>query len=156
VKITVVAVGHKMPVWVKEACQDYLKRFPPDFPIELFEIRPAVRAESSIAERLMDEEARRIEEKIPKHSTLIVMDERGAQWTTRELSSALQDYHNQAEELCFVIGGADGLSPALKSKACRQLALSRMTLPHALARIFLIEQLYRAISLLKNHPYHRD
>lgn len=155
-RMTVVAVGHKMPPWVREASEDYLKRLPPDFPLELIEVKSAIRTETSVTERLLEEERKRIEDKLPKGSQLIVLDERGALLSTRALSSLLEAFHETSSPLAFVIGGADGLAPPLKSRAHKVLSLSKMTLPHGLARVVLIEQLYRAVSLLKNHPYHRD
>lgn len=154
-KLTIVALGHKMPGWVQTGVEEYTKRMPPEARIEVVELKPEDRANKS-TEKLLEAERLRIEAALPRQATRIVLDERGEMWTTRQLADALKGWMDDGAAPCFLIGSADGLSPELKKSASRQIALSRFTLPHGLVRVMLAEQLYRAWSLLRNHPYHRD
>lgn len=155
-RISVVAVGQKMPGWIREACEEYLKRMPREYPVQLIEIKPASRTDSRPVERLLEEEYERIQERIPSDAIVIALDERGALWSTRELAQQIDHSSHETRDTVFLIGGPDGLHTELKKKATHQLGLSRLTLPHGMARVILCEQLYRAISILNNHPYHRD
>jgi 23S rRNA (pseudouridine1915-N3)-methyltransferase len=154
-KLTLIAVGDKLPGWADEATAEYLKRMPREARVELVTVKPEKRASQS-AQTLKQAEALRILEKIPAGSRLIALDEHGRQVTTRELADLLTRWLESGQDTCLVIGGADGLAPAILEKAETTLALSRLTLPHAFARVLLAEQLYRAVSLLNNHPYHRE
>lgn len=147
-RIRVVAVGSRMPQWVVAACTDYLKRLGRDTRISLVEI--ATRAASA------KQEGERLLTALEEREYVVALDERGRELTTRELATWLEARRADGRDLAFVIGGADGLAPEVRARADFQLALSRLTLPHALARVLLIEQLYRAHTLLANHPYHRD
>ncbi|MGQ0833893.1 MAG: 23S rRNA (pseudouridine(1915)-N(3))-methyltransferase RlmH [Gammaproteobacteria bacterium] len=147
-RIRVVAVGSRMPQWVDAACTDYLKRFGRDTRISLVEI--ASRAASA------KQESERLLAALEEREYIVALDEHGRELTTRELATWLEARRADGRDLAFVIGGADGLAPEVRARADFQLALSRLTLPHALARVLLIEQLYRAHTLLANHPYHRD
>jgi 23S rRNA (pseudouridine1915-N3)-methyltransferase len=155
-KFLVVAVGNRMPAWVDTAVADYAKRMGRDQPLELVEIRAASREGGVPAARAMAQEAKSIRAAIPRDARLVVLDERGADTTTRALSQHMEKWMAGGDDVAFVIGGADGLAPELKASAHQTLRLSSLTLPHALARVLLAEQLYRAMSLLKNHPYHRE
>jgi 23S rRNA (pseudouridine1915-N3)-methyltransferase len=154
VRITVVAVGQRQPAWVDQAVADYLGRFPADFAVTLKEVKPEPRTGTPV-ERLMAAEAVRLNAAIPKGDLVIALDEHGREWTTTQLADALRGWRDSAESVSFAIGGADGLDPAFKRNARLLLRLSSLTLPHALARVLLVEQLYRAWSILANHPYHR-
>ena len=136
--------------------QDYAKRFAADWPFELIEIKPEKRTANRSVETVLAVEADRIRAQIPRQALTIALDERGEQLTTRELSARMTSWAREAPSAAFVIGSADGLDASLKTSAHFRLGLSRLTLPHGLARIFLVEQLYRAVSLLSAHPYHRD
>ena len=152
-KLRVVAVGNKMPAWVNAACNEYLKRIADS--VEFVEIKPEKRqAGKSVAQILRAEEARIIAT-LPRNAVRIALDERGEAWPTRTLASNLAQWMREGKSVVFIIGGADGLSEELKRDA-KLLSLSALTLPHALARVVLIEQLYRAFSILDQHPYHRD
>lgn len=153
-KISIVAVGQRQPDWADTAVADYLARFPADFRVELKTVKAETRAGQPAA-KLMAAEAERIRAALPAGSLLVTMDERGRDLTSAQFAQQLGKWRDAAESPVFVIGGADGLDPALKSEARLLLRLSAMTLPHALARVLLAEQLYRAWSLLANHPYHR-
>jgi 23S rRNA (pseudouridine1915-N3)-methyltransferase len=156
VKLKIIALGGNQPAWVADGVQEYGKRFAADWPLELVEIKPEKRAANRSVETVLAAEADRIRAQVPRQALTIVLDERGDQLTSRELSARMTAWAREAPSAAFVIGSADGLDAALKSNAHFRLGLSRLTLPHGLARIFLVEQLYRAVSLLSAHPYHRD
>ena len=155
-KLKLIALGANQPAWVADGVQEYAKRFAADWPFELVEIKPEKRAASRSIEAVLAAEADRIRAQIPRQALTIVLDERGDQLSTRELSARMTAWAREAPSAAFVIGSADGLDATLKTSADFRLGLSRLTLPHGLARIFLVEQLYRAVSLLSGHPYHRD
>lgn len=154
--ITVLAVGTKMPHWVDYAVADYSKRFGREIQFQLREIKPEKRGAGINAAQAMAAEEERIVAAIPSHSYLIVLDERGKALTSMELADWLKRWQQQGDNLCFVIGGADGLTDRLKQRANLLLRLSSLTLPHGMVRVLLTEQLYRAQSILHNHPYHRE
>lgn len=155
-KLLMVAVGHRMPAWVDAAVADYAKRMGREAPLELVEIRAAAREGGVTAARAMAQEAKGIRAALPRKARMVVLDERGADVTTRALAQRLEKWMGEGGDVAFLIGGADGLAPELKDDAHEMLRLSSLTLPHALVRVLLAEQLYRAMSLLKNHPYHRE
>lgn len=154
-KILILAVGDKLPAWADAAVTDYVKRMPREARVEVLPVKPEKRAGQS-AERIKALEAARILERLPAGCALVALDEHGREPTTRELAQTLDGWLHSGRDVALVIGGADGLAPELLQRAEATLALSRLTLPHALARVLLAEQLYRAWSLLANHPYHRD
>lgn len=154
-RLNILAVGDKMPSWAEEATAEYLKRMPREARVELLTVKPEKRAGQS-PDTLRQAEAARLLDKFPAGARLVALDEHGRQVTTRELADLLARWLGSGQETCLVIGGADGLAPTILEKAETSLALSRLTLPHAMARVLLAEQLYRAVSLLNNHPYHRE
>lgn len=157
-QLLIVAVGHKMPTWIEAGFQEYAKRMPPELRLELREIKPEQRSGSRIAATVMQLEAARIEAALPRHCRLVALDERGKDLTTVQLASQLEQWQQTGGEgstVAFVIGGADGLDPVLKSRAQQLIRLSSLTLPHGMVRVLLAEQLYRAWSITQNHPYHR-
>jgi 23S rRNA (pseudouridine1915-N3)-methyltransferase len=154
-QLIVAAVGHKMPGWIEAGFQEYAKRMPPECRLVLKEIKPVDRAANKSAENVMAQERARIEAVLPKTGRVIALDERGTVMTTLELSQQLSIWQQHGGDVSFVIGGADGLDADFKQNADSLLRLSNMTLPHGLVRVMLAEQLYRAWSILKNHPYHR-
>lgn len=153
-KITVIAIGQKMPLWCSQACEDYLKRFPSTWSVELKALKAEDRGSKPV-QKVMQLEAERIRSAIPKDSFLVVLDERGTDYTSQKFANTINKWATLATNVVFVIGGTDGIDSTLKSKANAMMRLSSMTLPHALARVFILEQLYRSWSLLHNHPYHR-
>lgn len=155
-KLTLIAVGHKMPDWIAAGVDEYVRRMPPDLPLQLVEIKPGYRAAGEDGARARQIEAARILAALPPGSAPVALDERGAQVMTRELADWLAGWMREGVSPAFVVGGADGLDADVKARAVRTLGLSRLTLPHALARVVLTEQLYRAVCILRNHPYHRD
>ena len=153
-------VGHKAPDWVTAGFGDYARRMPREARIELTEIKPAVRSRqaqsgASIAQVLASEKAR-ILAAVPTDSVKIALDERGKSLSTAGLARKLADWMQLGRDVSFMIGSADGLDQSLKNDADLLLSLSAMTLPHAMVRVMLAEQLYRAMSLIQNHPYHRE
>jgi len=154
-RLILLAVGDRLPAWAEAATAEYLKRMPREARVDLLEIRPENRA-GRAAGSIKQAEAVRLLEKQPAGSRLVALDEHGAQLSTRELADLLRRWMASGRDTCLMIGGADGLAPSILERAETTLALSRLTLPHALARVLLAEQLYRAASLLRNHPYHRE
>lgn len=153
-KISVIAVGLKMPNWANEASEDYLHRFPSDWKVELKTVKAEDRNTKSVP-KVMEAEALRIRAALPKDSIIVIMDERGKDLTSMKLAEQLNRWGDQGRPIAFIIGGADGIDPTLKAEAHFMIRLSSMTLPHAMARVLLLEQIYRSWSLLHNHPYHR-
>jgi len=154
-RVRVIAVGTRMPSWVRNACDEYLTRLRGSLPIALTEIEPASRRAGGAPQAVAREGERLLAALLPADH-VIALDERGRELTTRELSAWLGSRMQQGEDLAFLIGGPDGLAPEVLARSNYTLALSRLTLPHALARVLLTEQLYRAHCILANHPYHRD
>lgn len=155
-KIRILAVGHKMPAWIEAGYQEYARRMPPEAALELLEIKPEKRAAGASTARIQKLEGDRILAALPTQALLVSLDEHGRQPSTEELSALLARWMREGAQPCFVIGGADGLDASVKSRSDMLLGLSRMTLPHGLVRVLLAEQLYRAVTLLKGHPYHRE
>lgn len=154
-QLLIVAVGHKMPAWIEQGFDEYAKRMPPELRIVLKEIRPEQRSSSRTAATVMQLEAARIEAALPKQCRIIALDERGKDWSTMQLADALTGWQREGGDVALLIGGADGLDPALKQRADMLLRVSSLTLPHGMVRVLLAEQLYRAWSITRNHPYHR-
>ena len=154
-RLVIVAVGQRVPDWAQTAWDDYAKRFPFELKVELKAVKTEPRASKTL-ESLYAAERVRIEAAIPKGSRIVALDERGTTLTTMALASKLQNWQLGGDDVAMVIGGPDGLDPAFKSAAHERLRLSDLTLPHAMVRVLLIEQLYRAWSINANHPYHRE
>lgn len=146
-RLTIITVGHKMPDWVNTATQDYMKRMPADCSIEIKEIKPDLSPAK---------EAVKMSLAIPKGSRVIALDERGKDQTTQQLATQLANWRQEGVDIAFLIGGADGLDTSIKENAQALWRLSSLTLPHAMARVLLVEQLYRAWTILQGHPYHRE
>jgi 23S rRNA (pseudouridine1915-N3)-methyltransferase len=155
-KLLILAVGNKMPEWITNGFNEYTKRMPREASILLIEIKPEPRTTGKTVPQIMEAEAQRIEAALPKDVTRIVLDERGAALTTKQLSQKMHDWLGSGRDVAFIIGGADGLHQSVRDTAQQLLALSALTLPHGMVRVLLAEQLYRAHSLLHNHPYHRE
>ena len=154
-KLRIVALGHRMSAWEASGYAEYAKRLPRDYLVELVLLKPAARDSGKPAVQLLAGEALRIRAACAGY-TVVALDERGSAWTTRQLATRLKNWRERAQDVAFVIGSADGLDTAVKRDASAVFALSALTLPHTLVRIILVEQLYRAASILAGHPYHRD
>lgn len=154
-RLTIVAVGLKVPDWAQTAYDDYAKRFPPELKVELKAVKTEPRASKTL-ENLLAAERIRIEGAIARGCRVVALDERGAAVTTRALAEKLKGWQLSGDDVAIVIGGPDGLDAGLKQSAHERIRLSDLTLPHAMVRVLLIEQLYRAWSITINHPYHRE
>ena len=154
-KLWVVAVGQRVPDWAQTAWDDYAKRFPPELRIELKAVKTEPRGSKTL-DTLYAAERERIEAAIPRGCRIVALDERGTTLTTVALAGKLKQWQLDADDVALVIGGPDGLDPAFKQAAHERIRLSDLTLPHAMVRVLLVEQLYRAWSINANHPYHRE
>ena len=153
-KLRIVALGHRMPGWVVAGFDDYARRLPRDFPLELVELKPEPRDRGRTLAQILAAEASRLAIACTGFRT-VALDERGDAWSTRDFATRLRRWRDAGEDIAFVVGSADGLSAEVKSQSAAVMALSAMTLPHGLVRVLLAEQIYRAVTLLAGHPYHR-
>ena len=155
-KLLVIAVGQRVPDWAQTAWADYAKRFPPELRLELKAIKTEPRSGGKTTEQIMTAERQRIEAALPSGTHVVALDERGSALTTAALAAKLSQWQGQGGDVALLIGGPDGLHPALRQAAHERIRLSDLTLPHAMVRVLLVEQLYRAWSINAGHPYHRD
>ena len=155
-KLLVIAVGQRVPDWAQTAWAGYAKRFPPELRLELKAIKTEPRSGGKTTEQIMAAERQRIEAAIPAGTHVVALDERGSALTTAALAAKLSQWQGQGGDVALLIGGPDGLHPALRQAAHERIRLSDLTLPHAMVRVLLVEQLYRAWSINAGHPYHRD
>jgi len=154
-KLWLVAVGQRQPAWAKTAYADFAKRFPPEMRLELKAVKAEPRG-GKTAEQLMAAEAARLEAAVPRGARRVVLDERGTRLTTTQLAQRLTAWQHDGRDVALLIGGPDGLDATLKASADETLRLSDLTLPHAFVRVLLAEALYRAWTVMVNHPYHRE
>ena len=145
-----------MPAWVDSACADYIKRMPRELPVKVIPIPLAQRKKHELSKRLKQHESMQILKKLAPGSFNIALDEHGRQWSSIEWSQQLGHWMLEYPRVNFIIGGPDGLAEECRLACSQTIALGRMTMPHALVRVLLIEQLYRAWTLLQGHPYHRQ
>ncbi|MCP1673906.1 23S rRNA (pseudouridine1915-N3)-methyltransferase [Natronocella acetinitrilica] len=154
-RLQIIAIGQKMPAWVADAYADYAGRMPPELRMELRELPPGDRGRGGNPTRARDIEGQRIIKALPAGARTVALDLGGRQETTERLAQRLSDWMLDGREIALVIGGPDGLAPEVLAAAEHRWCVSRLTLPHMLVRVVLAEQLYRAWSILANHPYHR-
>lgn len=154
-RLVIVAVGQRVPDWAQTAWTDYAKRFPRELSVELKAVKTEPRGSKTL-DTLHAAERARIEAAIPRGARIVALDERGTALTTVALAGKLKEWQLGGDDVALVIGGPDGLDPAFRQAAHERVRLSDLTLPHAFARVVLIEQLYRAWSINANHPYHRE
>ena len=154
-RLLIVAVGQRLPDWAQSAWADYAKRFPAELKVELKAVKTEPRGSRSLPS-LLAAERERIEAALPKGCRLVALDERGTALSTVALADKLRAWQLDADDVALVIGGPDGLEPSFRQAAHERIRLSDLTLPHALVRVLLIEQLYRAWSINAKHPYHRE
>jgi 23S rRNA (pseudouridine1915-N3)-methyltransferase len=154
-KLVIVAVGQRVPDWAQTAWEDYAKRFPPELKVELKAVKTEPRGSKTL-DTLLAAERERIQAAIPKGARIVALDERGTNLTTKALAQRLTDWQLSGDDVALIIGGPDGIEPAYRQAAHERVRLSDLTLPHAMARVLLIEQLYRAWSVNAGHPYHRE
>jgi len=155
-KFTIINIANKMPVWVVDACIEYLKRINHGAnECKIIEIRSDKNPHKSAIDN-MELEAKKIKAQIPNNSVVIVLDEHGQSLTSMGMADKIRSIELNYSHVTFIIGGADGVSQSLKKESHYLLKLSNMTFPHALVRVIILEQIYRAISIINNHPYHRE
>lgn len=153
--IHLIAVGTRMPGWVTEGYREYARRLPPECALRLIEIPPCKRSKTLSTALIREQEGRQLLAAIPKQAMVIAMDVTGKAWSTETLASRLQDWLQDGRDIALLVGGADGLSQACLERADLRWSLSAHTLPHALVRVVIAEQLYRAWTVRSGHPYHR-
>jgi 23S rRNA (pseudouridine1915-N3)-methyltransferase len=154
-KVTLVAVGQKMPDWIEAGYNEYIRRLPAHLKPTLKELKADPRSGATDARAGMAAEGERILAAVPTASHLICLDERGKSISSLGFAKALGQWQAEGQNPTWVIGGADGLAPEVKAAAQSLWSLSALTLPHGMVRVLLAEQLYRAWTILENHPYHR-
>jgi len=155
-KIRLLAVGQKMPKWVQQTFNDYNQRLPKNQQIELQEIAPVHRSKTTNIHKAKQEEGNSIISVLKPQEKLILLDEFGKSLSTKSLAQSIKNWQMNSFDIAIVIGGADGVSEEVKQKAYQKWSLSLLTFPHPLVRVIMMEQLYRAYSLIANHPYHRE
>jgi len=155
-RVQIIAVGQKMPTWVDTACADYLKRLPRELNIQVTTLPLGNRKSKPSIAVLKRQQAEQILKKIPDGSFSIALDEHGKQWSSLKWSQQLERWMGEYSQVNLIIGGPDGLDEKCRAACTQTIALGRMTMPHALVRIVLLEQLYRAWTVLRGHPYHRE
>ncbi len=154
-RLSIVAVGSKMPAWVEQGVQDYAVRMPRELKLQWREIPLAKRGKDNNAQLLCRREGEQILKAVPEGDKVIALDVLGVSWSTEELARKLNDWQMSGHNYSLLIGGPDGLSPQCLARASQQWSLSKLTLPHTLVRVLLAEQLYRAWTITVKHPYHR-
>lgn len=154
-QIHLIAVGTKMPKWVVEGFNEYTRRMPSECSIKLHEINLPKRGKNNSAEKLRAQEGEKMASLIPKGARQVALEVKGANWSTEKLAERLQFWMESGQDIALLVGGPDGIEPSLSAQSDEKWSLSPLTLPHPLVRVVLAEQLYRAWTILKGHPYHR-
>ncbi len=149
-------IGRRAPRWQQDACAEYALRLPAEIKLRSLELAPVRRSSSEPRDQVRRAEAQKIRAALRTGQHVIVLDESGAPQSTRQLARHLRRWIDTGADVALVIGGADGLDPPLRKEAAECWSLSTLTLPHGLVRLLMLEQIYRAWSILSNHPYHRD
>jgi len=155
-RLQLIATGTKMPSWVESGFQEYARRFPPEMPLELVEIAAGKRTKKADINRLTDAEGEKMLQAVNKQARIVTLEVGGKPWSTQKLSQRLEHWQQDGRDVSFLIGGPEGLSTECQQRSDEQWSLSPLTLPHPLVRIVVAESLFRAWSLLNNHPYHRE
>lgn len=154
-RIHLIAVGERMPVWVEQGYNEYAKRTGAELALQLHEIAAEKRGKNADIKRILQKEGEKMLQAIPANCDVVALDREGNNWSTEQLATHLQDWMQSGRDVAMLIGGPEGLAPVCLQRASMKLSFSRMTFPHPLVRILLAEQLYRAWSILKHHPYHK-
>ena len=153
--IHLIAVGNRMPGWVSQGYEEFARRMPPECRLNLIEIPAAKRTKAADIKRLLVQEGERMLEALPKNVLVVALDVSGQRWDTNELAQQLDAWMHEGRDVAMLVGGPEGLAPACRQHAERSWSLSPLTFPHPLVRIIVAEQLYRATTILKHHPYHK-
>lgn len=154
-KVRLLAVGNRMPNWVERGVEEYRKRLPRDFALEIVEIAPGMRGKNADVARAVAQEGQRMRERLNGSERLVALEVEGQSWSTERLAREAEQWRHAGGDVALLVGGPDGLDPGLSASAQQCWSLSPLTLPHPLVRLVLAEQLYRAWTLLVGHPYHR-
>lgn len=154
-RIRLLTISHKQPGWVQEGTAEYERRLPKEWHFQVLEVKPEARTQGQPPEKVQAAEAKRLLAAAGRGVRLVALDERGDAWSTQQLANWLRRWQQDGRDVALLVGGADGLDPELKAAADQRVSLSALTLPHGLVRVVLVEQLYRASTILSGHPYHR-
>jgi len=154
-RIFLIAIGNRMPSWVVEAYEEYSKRMPKEYKLELIEVNAIRRTKNVDTKSIIKKEGAALLSAIPKNCLVVLLDGKGQQWSTAELAQNLDKWSNTGQNIALLVGGPDGHDDKCKQLASLSWSLSRLTFPHSFVRILIAEQLYRASCILKNHPYHK-
>ncbi len=155
-RVKLIAVGTRMPAWVQEGYAEYAKRLPKgDMPVELIELSLGARGKNSDINRAMEKEGEAMLAAIGRTDKVIALDVQGRNWSTEQLAGKLENWRMDGRDICLLIGGPDGLAPQALARADERWSLSALTLPHPIVRVLLMEQLYRAWTVINHHPYHK-
>ncbi|MDH3355232.1 MAG: 23S rRNA (pseudouridine(1915)-N(3))-methyltransferase RlmH [Chromatiales bacterium] len=154
-QIHLIAVGTKMPKWIDEGFTEYVRRMPSECSIKLHEIALPKRGKSSSAEKLREQEGKKMASLLPKSVRQVALEVNGSNWSTERLAERLKFWMESGQDIALLVGGPDGIEPTLSAHSDEKWSLSPLTLPHPLVRVVVAEQLYRAWTILKGHPYHR-
>ncbi|TRW49415.1 23S rRNA (pseudouridine(1915)-N(3))-methyltransferase RlmH [Aliidiomarina halalkaliphila] len=155
-RLQLIAVGNKMPGWILEGYHEYAKRMPPELPLDLIEIVPGKRSKKADVQRLMVQEGEKVLAAIKPGTHVVALEVKGKPWDTHTLAKRMQQWQLNGQDVAFIVGGPEGLSADCKARANEMWSLSPLTLPHPMVRVIIAEALFRAWSLLNNHPYHRE
>jgi 23S rRNA (pseudouridine1915-N3)-methyltransferase len=155
-RVSLIAIGTRMPSWVREGYDDYARRLASRLPVTLVELPPGKRSAGGDDARAIADEGKRLLAGLRREDHVVLLDERGTERSSLQLAAWLKERERQGRALAFLVGGPDGFAPAVRERAAESWSLSRLTLPHALVRVLFIEQVYRAVTLLDGHPYHRE
>lgn len=151
-----IAIGERVPQWIAAGYGEFARRLPANTPLRLVEVAASKRGKAVDLRRAVADEGERMLSQVPRGAHVIALDEHGSPWSTSELAMQIEQWRHHGGDVAFLVGGPDGLAPACRERAARLWSLSALTLPHALVRVILAEQLYRATSLIAGHPYHRE
>lgn len=154
-KLHIISLANRADPWVNDAIKTYCKRFPKEWRLNLIDLKPEARTSGKTTDQILTIERDKLRQAIPKNCLIVALDERGINLNSQQLASKLLDWHNAGEQLCLLIGSADGLHQDIKQQSAEQWRLSSLTLPHALVKVIATEMLYRAWSIINDHPYHR-
>jgi len=154
-KIKLIAIGNKMPAWVNEAFKIYVQRLPADYQLELIEVAAFKRNKNTNTHVAMQKESESLLKAVKPGNYIVALDRKGQEMSSKKLAGKLKKFHDESKTIVLLIGGPAGLTQEILGKAHEVWSLSKLTIPHALARVFIAEQLYRAYSIITHHPYHR-
>ena len=150
-----IAVGERMPAWVAAGFAEYAKRLSHDLPLQLVELKPGARGKGRDTARAMADEGAALLANLPRDAHIVALDGRGEEWSSEQLASQLARWKMAGHDVALLIGGPDGHAPEVLQRANQRWSLGKLTLPHMLVRLVVAEQLYRAVTILNGHPYHR-